>query len=128
MGDTDTLRSWTVELPISEHLTSNHRRHWADDARVRSTIREAAGWAMRAARVPRLDRADVRLHAKPPDKRRRDRHNLNPTLKPCLDGIVDAGVVGDDTPDYVASEGITLHKPDGSRRWRWWLTVREVEA
>lgn len=128
MASTDTLRTWTVELPISEHLSSNHRRHWTHDAQVRATIREAAGWAMRAARVPELDRIDVRLHVVPPDRRRRDRHNLNPTLKPCLDGIVDAGIISDDTPDYVASEQIVLCAPDGSRRWRWWLTVTEVEG
>lgn len=124
----DTLRSWTVELPISEHLSSNHRRHRMHEAQVRSTIREAAGWAMRAARVPKLDRIDVRLHVVPPDKRRRDRHNYNPTLKPCLDGIVDAGIIADDTPEHVASEQIVLCEPDGSRWWRWWLTITEVEA
>ncbi len=35
------------------------------------------------------------------DSRRRDPHNLYPTVKACLDGMVDAGCWPDDTPDYV---------------------------
>ena len=38
---------------------------------------------------------------RPRDKRRRDPSNLIATQKPILDGLVDAGLVPDDTPEYV---------------------------
>lgn len=122
----DTLRSWAVELPIDEHLSMNDRLHHQQEARIRATIREVSWAHVRAARIPRLDRVAVRLDVVPPDRRRRDRHNLHPTLKPILDALVDARVIPDDTPDHVDSEMIALHEADGSRRWTWLLTVREA--
>ena len=35
------------------------------------------------------------------DKRRRDTDNMQPMLKPIYDGIVDAGIVPDDTPEFM---------------------------
>ena len=35
------------------------------------------------------------------DRRRRDPHNFAPTLKHVIDGLVDAGLWPDDTPEYV---------------------------
>jgi len=33
--------------------------------------------------------------------RRRDPHNFYPTIKPIIDGLTDAGLWPDDTPEYV---------------------------
>lgn len=37
------------------------------------------------------------------DRRRRDPHNFAPTMKAIIDGLVDAGVWPDDTPEYVTT-------------------------
>lgn len=42
-----------------------------------------------------------------PGKRGRDPHNLFPTIKAICDGIVDAGLLVDDTPEFV-----TTHEPE----------------
>jgi hypothetical protein len=54
---------------------------------------------------PKLERADlvVTIHW-PPLNRRRDRLNLAPTIKACVDGFVDAGVLPDDDDTRIRSE------------------------
>lgn len=42
--------------------------------------------------------------------------NLVPTLKAAADGLVDAGVVRDDTPDLMTKVMPILHEPDGDPR------------
>ena len=36
-----------------------------------------------------------------PDRRRRDRHNLAPTVKAMMDGLIDAGLLPDDADRYL---------------------------
>ena len=49
----------------------------------------------------------------------RDDENLVATLKPACDGLVDAGVVVDDTPQYMAKEMPVIVPPPepGPRCW-----------
>jgi crossover junction endodeoxyribonuclease RusA len=61
----------------------------------------------------------------PPDARRRDSDNfVAHVLKPIKDGIVDAGVIPDDTDEYV-TWSLRLADPshDRLKRWRYRLTV-----
>lgn len=116
-----------VVLPDSlPAINSNVRAHWAVRARETREWRETVGWLARAERAGDLGRIDVVLYATPPDRRRRDRHNLTPCLKAALDGLVDAGVVADDTPEFVRADRVELHEPDGVRRWRWRIEVTAV--
>jgi hypothetical protein len=98
-----TARTWTMELPAGLGLLSlNGREHWAARNRAAQALKKAA-WAMTvSAKVPRLERIGVRVLYDPPDRRRRDHDNLAATLKPLIDGIVAAGVVGDDDTGHVA--------------------------
>lgn len=122
------MRTWTLDLPLAgAPLSLNDRAHWSARSRGAKTIREAVGWLCREQRIPALASADVTLRVFPPDRRRRDEDNLVATLKPCLDGIVDAGVLTDDTPAYVSSR-VRLAPYDGSRRWRYLLEIAEVSA
>jgi len=50
--------------------------------------------------------ADVHVQLDVRDARRRDPHNLYPTIKAIVDGLTDAGCWPDDTPEYV-----TTHEP-----------------
>jgi len=82
-------------------LTANQRQHWTAKARTTRVVRHRASFAARALRIPPLGRCSVSLTWVVADRRRRDADNLVPTLKALCDGLVDAGVVTDDTPDLM---------------------------
>lgn len=69
------------------------------------------------------DWVHVRLHYRPKDRRRRDADNLVATLKPCLDGLVAAGVIPDDTPAHLDWSAPRIHEPTPDRKPLLWLTV-----
>lgn len=121
-------RSWDIRLPwTAVPLSLNDRGHWPARARRTRAVRDAAAVAALAA--PGLARADlarceVGLTYVPRDRRRRDADNLVATLKACCDGLVDAGVVADDTPDLMVKRMPVIAAPDGDPRLV--LTIREV--
>jgi len=92
---------WTLQLPFQTQLSLNDRDHWAVAAKKKKPWREAAMVLARAARIPPCNRIRVELHYIPKQERRRDPDNLIACLKPLVDGLVDAGVVADDTERYV---------------------------
>lgn len=97
---------WDIRLPYQRPpLTANQRLHWAARARMTRAVREAAAWGVRGEGVPRCERVRVRLLWCVSDPgRRRDPSNVMPTQKAAVDGLVDAGVVPDDTPQFVVEE------------------------
>lgn len=107
--------------------TMNDRLHWAERAQVEKTWQETAAWQARVAGVPlNLDKISVSLTIRPPDRRRRDRHNFNAMFKPIIDGLVRLGVIPDDTPDHLLAEEIVLLKyEEGPRSWSYTLTITE---
>lgn len=81
-------------------ISGNSRMHWAEKMRRTRDIRLAS--KLLAARIPDLGRITVDLTWFVKDHTRRDGgENLAPTLKPMIDGLVDAGVVLDDDPAHV---------------------------
>jgi crossover junction endodeoxyribonuclease RusA len=93
-------RQWTLTLPwTSPPLTLNGRDHWAVKARKTRQARDAT--RLLAHGIPPLACCQVLLTYFPPDARRRDADNLVALLKACCDGLADAGVVRDDTPDLM---------------------------
>lgn len=95
-------RTWTLRVGryTTPPLSLNDRKHWRVKAKITAEVR---GYVREAAyyRVPACSAIAVELHYVPRDARRRDRDNLVATLKPCMDALVDAGVVPDDTPEFV---------------------------
>ncbi len=84
-------------------LSKNYRLHWREAATRARIIRRAASFLARSSRIPKLERCSVQfiwVVARP--DRKRDADNIVDTLKPFCDGLVDAGVVPDDTPDFMA--------------------------
>jgi len=76
---------------------------------VRDT-RETFGWLARAQRIPRLDAIEIAAVPLMTDGRgRQDVGACFPTVKAAIDGLVDVGVVLDDTPAYVHQ--ICFHVP-----------------
>lgn len=77
-------------------LTANKRPHWSYRAAVTREWRQEACQLARAARVPRLDRAAIRVDVLPRTRGRYDPNNVSPMSKAIVDGLVDAGVLDDD--------------------------------
>jgi hypothetical protein len=91
-----------------ELLNANQRLHWAPKARITKTIRDAAHILTRQAKVPRLESARIVCVYEPNDQRRRDRSNWHPSAKAAVDGVVDAGVLADDSDRYLDGPHIKI--------------------
>jgi crossover junction endodeoxyribonuclease RusA len=93
----------SIEFDIpAKCLTMNQRLHWAQKAKISRLWRDAACDAgltqvMTLPGGPSL----VTVHLPVKGNRRRDPHNWFPTIKPIIDGLVDAGLWPDDTPQWV---------------------------
>ena len=87
------------EIPVLPNL--NRRTHWSVQAREKAQLREMACWLARSAKVPAMEHITVGLIHIPRIERRRDPDNIVPVLKALVDGLVDAGVVSDDTAAFV---------------------------
>ena len=87
-----------------ESMNLNQRWHWAKQARVtrrwRDTAAYAAVVAARGIPLP-LGPSTIRTTIAVYGRLRRDPANYTPTVKACVDGLVDAGLWPDDTPDWV---------------------------
>lgn len=71
--------------------------------------RTDAGWEIRRARVPHLERVSIVAHVYQHAARLGDAGNHLPTIKAIVDALIDVGVLDDDGPDQVAS--LTLIAP-----------------
>ena len=91
-------------------LNSNKRLHH----HVKAPI--VRNWRLRTAilarKVKPVGHAHVICYLHFDDNRRRDAGNWYPTAKACLDGIVDAGVLEDDSDNYVV--GPDMRRGDNS--------------
>ena len=102
-----TLETITIDLPYEKPpLNANQRLHWAEEARLKRKLRGDMGWLMKSVRyaiepLQEGQKLRIQLVYTPASNRRRDTLNLYATLKPLVDGIVDSGIIPDDTPDYV---------------------------
>ena len=82
-------------------LTSNQRGSWRTRQRWSKVLRHQTKVMALAAGLAGLGRCRVTLTWYVADRRRRDADNVVPTLKAMCDGLVDAGVVTDDTPELM---------------------------
>ena len=113
-----------IELPLHKGkppLTLNQRLHWYEKARRTSLIRNAAAWSAKALNLGTCEHISVTLHYATGDERRRDADNLVATMKPAVDGLVDARIVIDDDPTHVTTIMPTIHNGPGKRRL--WITI-----
>lgn len=105
-----------VFLPPARLMSMNDRDHWRAKAKMTKLWRAAAHNALRqspevqAKAYSRPTRSPSIVHIVFPvrDRRRRDPHNYYPTVKAIVDGLVDAGVWPDDTPEWVTTTEPTL--------------------
>lgn len=119
---------WEIVLPITSPLSMNDRKHWRVRADEVATLRHATMLLCKEQKIPRLERCRVTLIYEPRDGRRRDSINLAATLKPCQDGIVDARVVPDDTPQYMESPMPLIDLPSGGKTGKLWLLIESLKG
>lgn len=114
----------TIPLTFTKPpLNMNQRMHWAQKAKITKAIRHEAFVRCRAARIRKANHITVQLHYQPKDNRRRDADNLVPTLKALCDGIVDAGIVLDDTPNYMTKIMPTIQPAIKGQPAKMWLEI-----
>lgn len=97
-------RTWELRLTVEngrKWLSLNDRGNWRKWATPIARWRAYAHEATQKAGVPRLERATITGHIYKNRAGRYDPHNLFPTLKACIDGIVDAGVLADDDHTHL---------------------------
>jgi len=116
---------WELELPFTKQLSLNDRQHWAVKAKHVKEWRDAALVLARAAKISPCRRIKVELHYEPRTEQRRDPDNLVASLKPLVDGLVDAGVVADDTEAYVERAWPVIHRATG-KPGRFWMRVEAL--
>lgn len=113
-----TASEWLLMLPYtSPPLTENQRLHWRKKALIVKQTRQVAYFL--AHGIPALGRCEVHLTWYVTTKHRRDEDNIVPTLKALCDGLVDAGLVGDDTKEFMVKlmpEIVQLGKGQGTAR------------
>jgi len=98
-----------VELPHlpDPDLNPNNNKHWGDKARARKNAREAMMDALKNKDNPVFvpdrpyEAAILKIEFvagfKDPQRGRRDMDNLLASAKPYIDGLVDGGILRDDT-------------------------------
>lgn len=119
-------RVYEVEIPLHLNrppLNHNYRLHWREKAKRTVVVRSLVYLNARHRKLPKgVEHITVQLHYAPGDRRtRRDGPNLTATSKPAIDGLVDAGIVPDDTAEFVTELMPVIHPGPGVRRM--WLTV-----
>lgn len=96
-------------------LSANDRLHWAVKARRTRTIRDMTATLARVEKMPPAEHVTVQLVWTVRDHRRRDEDNTYPTFKAMCDGLVDAGVVPDDTPQFMTKLGPAIRLGEASK-------------
>jgi len=132
--------SRVLPLTRGKLITANDKMHWASRAKLTKQLRQ---WGYLLGRegeaVARLGltHARVEMEFAYPDRRRRDRSNLAPTVKALMDGLIDAGLLPDDAdrfldgPHTVIAEhmaGKQLHIPMYEVRVRVYADTEKKES
>lgn len=108
---------WEVELPWDRPpLSLNDRHNFRVKAKIVADIREVAGWKLRAAKIPHLQKVSVKLVWTVPSRVRRDTDNPTATMKPIYDALVDVGIIDDDTPEYLVKPETWIAYERGVRK------------
>lgn len=121
------MRTWEFNLSLTKPLSLNDFENRWKKAKKTAIVRADARVGAKCAQIPPLTYFTAELHYAPRDKRRRDPENLIATLKPLVDGLVDAGVAPDDTPDYYTTTVPVIDPPTGEKTGRLYVIVREME-
>lgn len=97
-----TAQPYILTIPApAAWIRSNDHTHWRNRHGLTSQWRAAAAWAAKTAATPALDAATIVATVHRSDNRRYDLDGIAPTVKACIDGLRDAGVLVEDHCDIV---------------------------
>lgn len=120
-------QSVTIALPWSKPPLTGNRTRGNVYARA-NEVKQAKGEArLVVRRLHPMMGAEITLHFRPKDKRRRDADGLAPTLKVCLDALVAEGVLPDDSWVHVPAATCRIHAPNGEPA-AMWLELRDPDG
>lgn len=95
---------------VAAWLTTNDRDHWAVRNARTQTWRRAA-WAMSKGNRPFTGPVTITATIHKPTRVRYDLDGIAPTVKACIDGMCDAGVLTDDHAEVVTTVTIRAGEP-----------------
>lgn len=88
-------------------INTNDRDHWATRSRKTKAWRNITHWVAKAERLPQgLDHATIIGYVHKTNGAAYDAHNLMPTLKAIMDGLVDYGLIPDDQNKHLTGPDI----------------------
>lgn len=101
-----------IKIPISDHewLTANGRYHWADKAKRTKALRSKTALLARSL-TPITGIVHAAAFVAYPRGGRVDVANSYPSIKACIDGLVDAGVIVDDSNRYLIGPDMRVDTP-----------------
>lgn len=106
------MTSWQLHINRpAPWLNLNERLHWAEKSRRTRQWRQAAAIYARSAKLPHLHRVQIEAFICFPDRRRRDVHNWMPTVKAIVDGLVDYGLIPDDSDANLIGPDLRTGEP-----------------
>ena len=125
-GGTGDSRTWTLTIPApAAWISLNHRMHWAAKAKLTKSWRLATSLAARNAGLPKgLAHVHITATVTKPTRRAFDVHNLLGTFKAQIDGLVDYGIVADDSTKYLTGPDMRVDPNPGPASVR--LTIKEI--
>lgn len=95
-----------LDLPRSLWWSANNRHHWQVVRRKKAAVRVLAKAAAMGTERFQVARLDVQVHY--PTNTQADPHNVASTvLKAAIDGVVDAGVLPDDSSKHLTAVTIS---------------------
>lgn len=89
-------------------LNEQRRAHFFQVAKAKEEVATVVQWMAKRQGIPRLDRVTVHVTWFAPDRRRRDNDSLAPFLKATKDALVAAGVLHDDSSEYVQQDSMAV--------------------
>ena len=114
-----------LDVPAAWWMTSNQRMHHMERARRTGYVRHAAKLAARGL-APLASPVTISAAIGLPTARRFDPPNSSPTVKAAIDGVVDAGVLADDSSKHVTAVTFCRdHCRTERGRYRLTLTITE---
>lgn len=119
------LEQFTINAP-ADWINLNQRLHWAKKAELTRAWRLAAHVAAQNAKVHQgFTKVHVTAYITKPIRRAFDVHNLIPTLKAVIDGLVDYGLVADDSTKYLTGPDMRVSPEPGPASIT--LTIQEIQ-
>jgi crossover junction endodeoxyribonuclease RusA len=114
-------QSWTLAIPApAPWLNANQRVDLRRQTPHRRAWRDAANIYAKQAKLPKLDAAHIMAMLHFTDRIRRDPHNYMPTVKAVVDGLVDYGLIPDDSSKYLTGPDLRMGEPFDRRMGPGW--------